>query len=130
MENLKDGYSVPARKQGVKRYCQMLELVDDAEKIAQYCKLHESDKIWKEIPEGLRQVGVLDMEIYILGNKSFMIMETVEDCDWDEAFSKLATLPRQIEWEDTVGVFQNGRPGAHSEEKWSLMRRMFKLPQY
>lgn len=128
MENLKNGYGEPSRAFGVKRYCQTLELVDDPEKIAVYRKWHEPDKIWKEIPEGLRRIGVLDMEIYISGNTLFMIVETVADFDWDEAFARLAKLPRQSEWEELVGVFQKCRTGASSAEKWSLMERMFKLP--
>lgn len=130
MEALKDGYAGHPGESGTKRYCQILELVDDPDKIAQYCKLHQSGNIWKEIPEGLRQIGVKDMEIYISGNILFMIMETVADFNWDEAFSRLATLPRQAEWEDEVGVFQKCRPGMRSEEKWQLMERIFKLPDF
>lgn len=128
MDSLKSGYAVPARESATKRYCQVLELVDDPEKIARYRKWHETENIWKEIPEGLRRIGVVDMEIYISGNMLFMIVETVADFDWDEAFSLLATLPRQAEWEDMVGVFQKSAPGARSDEKWRLMERMFKLP--
>lgn len=126
---LKKGYTENSREAGVKRYCQRLELVDDPQKIAEYRRLHEAGNIWKEIPEGLRQIGILDMEIYIFGNTLFMIIETIPDFDWDKSFSKLATLPRQAEWEALVEKFQVcSRPGARSEEKWSLMERIFKLP--
>lgn len=40
------------------------------------------------------------MEIYILDTRLFMIVETALDFDWDTAMERLATLPRQQEWED------------------------------
>ncbi len=39
-----------------------------------------------------------------------MIVETPLDFDWDEAMAKLATLPRQQEWEDYMSVFQKAAP--------------------
>jgi L-rhamnose mutarotase len=56
-----------------------------------------------------------------------MIIETGPDFDWDAAFSKLASLPRQAEWEDFMAQFQMAEPGAASSQKWQLMERMFKL---
>jgi L-rhamnose mutarotase len=67
------------------------------------------------------------MELYILGTRLFMIVETPLDFNWNEAMSRLATLPRQQEWEDYMAVFQNVAPGASSAQKWQLMERMFHL---
>jgi L-rhamnose mutarotase len=67
------------------------------------------------------------MEIYILGNRLFMIVETPLDFDWDTAMKQLATLPRQQEWEDYMAMFQQCREGATSDEKWQMMERMFRL---
>ena len=53
---------------------------------------------WREIRDGIRAVGILEMEIYILDTSLFMIVETPLDFDWDEAMARLATLPRQAEW--------------------------------
>ena len=72
-------------------------------------------------------VGILEMEIYILDNRLFMIVETPFDFDWDEAFARLATLPRQEEWETYMSIFQVARPGATSAEKWRMMERIFHL---
>ena len=47
--------------------------------------------------------------------------------NWDESMAKLATLPRQQEWECVVAEFQKCEPGATSSEKWRLMERMFYL---
>lgn len=50
------------------------------------------------------------MEIYIHGTSLFMIVETPLDFDWDTAMAKMATLPRQEEWENYMSVFQQAEP--------------------
>ena len=111
----------------VKRYVQMLELRDDPELIRLYRKAHSEEEVWQEILDGIRQVGILEMEIYILGSRLVMIVETPLDFHWDEAMARLATLPRQQEWEAYVARFQQCAEGATSDEKWQMMERMFHL---
>ena len=48
----------------MKRYCQTLELRDDREMIEKYVEAHAH--VWPEIQTGIRSVGILDMQIYIL----------------------------------------------------------------
>lgn len=105
----------------------MLDLKDDPELIEQYIRCHSESEAWPEIREGIRSVGILEMEIYILGSRLFMIVETPLDFDWNTAMEKLATLPRQAEWESFVSCFQQSEPGATSAQKWKLMERMFYL---
>ena len=56
-----------------------------------------------------------------------MIVETPLDFDWDTAMKRLATLPRQEEWEAYMSIFQQADAHASSAEKWQLMDRMFHL---
>ena len=84
----------------MKRYCQTLTLVDDEEMIARYVEAHAH--VWPEIIEGQRQVGILDMQIYRFGRNLFMIMDTVDNFEFDHKLAILATLPRQAEWEAYV----------------------------
>lgn len=127
MEDKKRGYDVRAYHGPVKRYCQVLNLKDDAALIAEYRKRHAESEVWQEVLAGIREVGILEMEIYIQGTVLFMIVETPLDFDWDTAMAKLATLPRQAEWEDYMSAFQQAEPGTSSAEKWQLMERMFHL---
>lgn len=122
-----EGYSVKEYGQAVKRYVQTMELKNDAALIAEYQRRHSQGEAWPEILEGIRQVGILDMQIFILGTQLVMIVETPLDFDWDSAMAQLATLPRQQEWEDYMAIFQQCKPGATSDEKWQMMRRMFYL---
>ena len=121
------GYKVQQFQGPVKRYCQTMDLKDDPELIKEYIQCHSKDKAWPEIRERIRAVGILEMEIYILGSRLFMIVETPLDFEWDTAMAKLATMPRQVEWEELVSHFQVALPNASSSEKWSLMDRMFYL---
>lgn len=111
----------------VKRYCQTMDLKDNPALIARYVEAHSRYRMWPEVMEGIRSVGILEMEIYILNNRLFMIVETLPDFDWDSAMNRLAALPRQAEWEQYVSLFQNCRPGSTSEQKWNLMERIFCL---
>ena len=122
-----EGYKVKSYSQPVKRYCQTLSLRDNPELIEACRKAHSKEESWPEIRAGIREVGILEMEIYILGSKLFMIVETPLNFDWDKAMAKLATLPRQAEWEEYVAKFQQCAEGATSDEKWQMMERMFYL---
>lgn len=110
-----------------KRYVQTLTLRSDEEARREYIKWHSPEHNWKEVREGIRQVGILEMEIYILGNTLVMIVDTPADFCWDEAMARLATLPRQAEWEAFVSQFQGCKAEATSSEKWQMMERIFFL---
>ena len=56
-----------------------------------------------------------------------MIVETPVDFEWETAMAKLATLPRQAEWEQLVDKYQQCLPGGSSDDKWKMMERMFYL---
>lgn len=110
-----------------KRYCKTLQLKNDAVLINSYKKVHAPDAAWPEITQGMKEVGIIDMEIYLFGNRLFMIMDTVMDFDHDSAMKQLATKPRQSEWEKYVSQFQNTSAEATADEKWQLMERIYKL---
>lgn len=107
----------------MKRYCQTLTLVDDEQMIEKYVEAHAN--VWPEIIEGQRQVGILDMQIYRKGRNLFMIMDVKDDFDFQKDMEKLATSPRQAEWEACVSQFQGCAADARSDEKWQLMERIF-----
>ena len=99
-----EGFKTKEYGQPTKRFVQTMELKDDSELIREYRKAHDKEHFWREIGEGIRQVGILEMEIYILGNRLVMIVDAPLDFDWDSAMERLATLPRQEEWEKHVAM--------------------------
>lgn len=122
--DFKKGYYEEQRGE-TRRYCQFLKLNPDT--LDQYKYWHDSKNIWREIPEGIRKAGILNMEIYVVSDLAFMIVETAVDFNWDEAFGHLATYERQAEWEDFVSKFQQAGKSKRSEEKWQLVERIFSL---
>ena len=112
-----------------KRYCKILTLRDDPELIRQYKTVHGINNAWPEITQGMKDVGIIDMEIYIHGNILFMIMDTVVDFDHEKAMKELAGKPRQKEWESFVSRFQNTDSEATAAGKWILMERVYEMDQ-
>ncbi|WP_281614778.1 L-rhamnose mutarotase [Flammeovirga sp. SubArs3] len=112
-----------------KRYCKTLSLSDNPTLIEEYKKVHAKGYAWKEITEGMKEVGILDMEIYIHSTQLFMIMDTVADFDHEEQMKVLATKPRQSEWEKFVSRFQEADENTDADGKWELMERIYELEQ-
>lgn len=110
-----------------KRYCKILTLRGDPELIEKYKEVHKPGNTWPEITRGIREVGIIDMELYLHGNTAFMIMDTVPDFDHDRAMKILGSLPRQKEWEEYVSQFQNTGDKSDTPEKWEITERIFVL---
>lgn len=108
-----------------KRYCLTLDLQDDPQLIAEYQRYHE--KVWPEIARSLRDSGIEDMEIYLLGTRLFMIMEVNERFSFEAKAQADRENPKVREWEELMWKFQKPLPAAKPGEKWLLMRRIFKL---
>ena len=112
-----------------KRFCKTLELNDDPQLIEEYKRVHARGNAWPEITQGMKEVGIVDMEIYIVGTRLFMVMDTVPDFDHDAAMAVLAKKPRQQEWEAYVSKFQRTSADASADEKWQLLERIYKLEE-
>src|SRR5579862_7675280 len=102
-----------------RRYCLTLDLKDDAKLIAEYKRYHE--KIWPEIAKSIRDSGIDDMEIYLLGTRMFMIMEVSEDFSFEKKSEADRLNPKVQEWENLMWKFQQALPGAKPDEKWLRM---------
>lgn len=108
-----------------KRYCLTLDLKDDRQLIAEYRRYHQ--KIWSEITKSIRDSGIEDMEIYLLGTRMFMIMEVNDKFSFAAKAEADAAHPKVREWEELMWSFQKPLPNAKPGEKWMLMEQIFKL---
>lgn len=108
-----------------RRYCLTLDLKDDPKLIAQYKRYHE--QVWPEITQSIKQSGIEDLEIYLLGTRIFMVMEVNEHFSFDAKRKADSENPRVREWEELMWRFQKALPEAQLGEKWLLMERIFKL---
>lgn len=109
----------------MKRYCFALDLKNDPKLISEYEKYHE--KIWPEVEAGIKNSGILDMEIYRIENRLFMIMETEDDFSFERKAAMDAQNQRNTEWEELMWNYQQALPNAKPGEKWLPMNRIFKL---
>jgi L-rhamnose mutarotase len=108
-----------------RRYCLTLDLKEDPELIAEYKRHHE--RVWPEITESIRDSGIEDMEIYLLGARLFMIMEVDDRFSFDAKAAADRVNPKVREWEELMWKFQKPLPEAKPGEKWLLMERIFML---
>jgi L-rhamnose mutarotase len=109
----------------LRRYCLALDLKDDPQLIAEYKRYHE--KIWPEITKSIKDSGIEDLEIYLLGTRLFMIIEVNEKFSFAAKAEADRTNPKVQEWEKLMWKFQKPLPQAKPGEKWILMDRIFKL---
>jgi L-rhamnose mutarotase len=109
----------------MKRFCFALDLKPDAEKIKAYRSYHE--KIWPEITQSIHDSGILDMEIWLIENRLFMIMETVDEFTFESKASMDSENPKVGEWEKLMWDYQQALPTAQPGEKWKLMDKIFDL---
>jgi len=108
-----------------RRFCFALDLKGDPALIAEYRKYHE--KIWPEITQSLKDSGIEDLEIYLLGTRMFMIMEVNASFSLEKKAKADQQNPKVQAWEQLMWKFQQVLPGAKPGEKWMLMERIFKL---
>ena len=109
------------------KYCLTLELKDNPDLINEYRFWHRPENIWKEIPLGIKEAGIENMEIYIWQNRLFMIIEMADHKDYDAVMKILGTLQRQEEWENFMNKYQQKPAGANDQTKWQFMENIFRL---
>lgn len=109
----------------MKRYSLALDLKDDIQLIAEYEELHK--KIWPEIHASIIDSGIQSMEIYRIGTRLFMIMETADDFSFEEKSRADAENSKVQEWENFVWKYQQALPMAKKGEKWLIMSKIFDL---
>jgi len=109
----------------MKRFCLTLDLKDDPQLIAEYRKYHEA--VWPEVRTSIVSAGVLEMEIYLLGSRLFMIMETEDTFSFAAKAGLDAANKKVQEWEQLMWRYQKPLPQAREGEKWILMEQIFSL---
>ncbi|QSW88903.1 MULTISPECIES: L-rhamnose mutarotase [Flavobacterium] len=109
------------------RLCYACDLIDDPEKIKEYIQYHTQDNTWPEITKSIKDSGIKNMEIYILANRLFMIMEVDETFTIERKQAMDAANPKVQQWEELMWKFQQAPPGAAEGEKWLPMKMIYKL---
>ncbi|UKT65394.1 L-rhamnose mutarotase [Pedobacter mucosus] len=109
----------------MKRYCLTLDLIPDEKLIKEYKQYHA--EIWPEVKQSILNAGIIDMEIYLLSNRLFMIMEVNDEFSFDKKSEADLKNEKVQQWETLMWNYQQALPGAKIGEKWMLMDKIFKL---
>jgi L-rhamnose mutarotase len=98
------------------RFCFALELRPDPALIAEYVELHREGR--PEIHRSIRDAGVLDMQIFLLGNQLFMIMDTTDAFTLEDKAALDRANPSVVAWEQLMSRFQNVDPSGDLAGRW------------
>jgi len=102
-----------------------LDLRDDPTLIARYKKEHA--QVWPAVLARLREVGVTEMKIYLLGRRMFMYCETKNGFDPSRDFARSNDDPTYRKWDELMRTMQECVPEAKPSEWWAMMELVFDL---
>lgn len=109
----------------MKKFCLALDLIDDPELIAEYENYHQM--IWPEVKKSILDSGIVNMEIYRVQNRLFMIIEADENFSFEAKNEFDKNNAKVQEWEELMWKFQQQLPHSKTGEKWKLMDKIFSL---
>ena len=107
------------------RHVLAVDLKDDPAAVASYLEHHK--QVWPEVVRSLKTSGIVDMEIYVLGRRLVMFVDT-NGSDFRQSFAAhQASHPRVAEWEALMKSLQEPVPGSAPGEWWAQMQPVFRL---
>ena len=108
-----------------RRYCFTLDLRNDPKLISEYKRHHK--KIWPEVTKSIKDAGIVNLEIYLLGTRMFMVMEVNDKFSVEAKGKADGENPKVREWEELMWKYQQALPTAKPGEKWLLMEKIYEL---
>jgi len=114
----------------LQRMCFAVDLRDEAGVIERYKRWHRPGGPSAGVTRSLRDAGIAELEIYLIGNRLFMIME-VEPHYSAEAKARADKDNRHVqEWNALMESLQQDLPLPKSDPasgKWRRMERIYSL---
>ena len=106
-------------------YGMALDLRDDPRLIARYKKEHA--QAWPEVLARLREVGITEMKIFLVGRRLFMYCETKDGFDPAKDFARCNDDPTYRKWDQLMRTMQERVDDAKPGEWWAMMELVFDL---
>ncbi len=105
-------------------------LRNDPDKIQAYKEHHQ--RVWPGVTARLREVGVQEMKIWLLGTRLFMYIETDDAFEPKRDFARINDDPTSAEWNELMGTLQERAPEASPTDWWAEMELVFAMswPQH
>jgi L-rhamnose mutarotase len=104
-----------------------LDLHDDPALIAQYRAWHAPGAVPQEVLDAILASGIRVMEIYLTGNRLFMITEAEEMVSDDPGRPGASAREATQRWETLMWTFQKALPWCRPGEKWLQTECIFRL---
>jgi L-rhamnose mutarotase len=111
----------------MKTYCFALDLHNDPALIAEYKSWHKPGQIWPEVLACIRSNGVLSEEIYLVGNRLFMVLCTTDDFSIEAKIAADKANRVMQKWEELMDKFQIPLREAQPGQKWVPMEKIFEV---
>jgi L-rhamnose mutarotase len=112
-----------------RRLCFALDLRDEPEAIAAYRVWHAPGGPPAAVNASIRAAGIEALEIYLTGDRLFMIMEVDETFSAQAKAAADAADPEVQAWETLMWSFQKALPWAAPGEKWVACERIYALSE-
>ncbi|KHL25511.1 hypothetical protein PK98_02145 [Croceibacterium mercuriale] len=112
------------------RICLALDLVDDADLIAEYEQWHRVGNTDPAVIRSIRDAGIVNMEIYRAGTRMFMIIDADDSYSDAAKAAADAANPAVAAWTAKMLRFQQPIPAAGPDGTWLPMDRVFRLTDH
>jgi len=116
----------------LQRRCFALDLMDDAAAIESYKHWHRPGGPPAEVTRSLRDAGIAALDIYLIGNRLFMIMDSDPAAPSRAKSKDDSDNPHLQAWEALMSELQQDLPFPRKESsagKWQLLEHIYSLAE-
>lgn len=110
-----------------KRHVLLLDIKDDPQAIAAYRDWHRPGGPPAAVTRSIREAGIIALEIWQVGDRLVMLMETSSDFDPLTKAARDAADPDVQRWEALMDRYQKRLPFAPAGAKWISAQRIYDL---
>lgn len=113
-----------------RRRCFALDLKDDPEVIERYKHWHRPGGPPAEVTRSLRSAGIVALDIYLVGNRLFMIMDSDPTTPPSVKSADDGSDPHVTAWEALMSELQQDLPfpkRGSAAGKWQLLEHIYSL---